>query len=463
MTDKPIGSAIRTYTGVLFDFLHPEESDLNIVDISHSLSLLCRFAGHCKEFYCVTPETRILTRDLQWVAAGNIKTGTELVGFDEDLIDKAQRGKRRRKLKPSTAKVHGIIQRDVYRIYLSDGTTLESSSEHPWLCSTKASLNQVWLTTKQIAEDFSLGRKRQIVRFLKPWRTDENRDAGYMAGVLDGEGSVSFKSGDSSGAAQALHVGFAQKNNVLLKVACTYLEEHHFSFRNKPNTANKKVHNVSVLGGWQEQLRLLGSVRPQRLLEKWEKRFAKHYRRTFSALSHPVVTAVEFLGKQDVVALETSSHTYFAEGFGAHNSVAEHSVRVSYACPPEHAMWGLCHDMAEAYVTDVPRPLKHMDNMAEYREHERGVMAAICKWLEIAEREPVEVKAADNVLLVTEQRDMLHNSIPDFNITPLKNEIKPWSPRKANYIFQLRYAELKGWDLLWTDKLILWYLKRTLI
>jgi hypothetical protein len=461
VTDKPIGSAIRTYTGVLFDFLHPEESDLNIVDISHSLSLLCRFAGHCKRFYCVTPETKILTRDLLWVPAKNIKTGTELIGFDEYLKDKAQCGKRRRKLRPSTATVHGIIQRDTYRLCLSDGSYLESSSEHPWMCSTKVSQNQVWLTTKEIAEDFAAGKTRKLVRFLKPWFVDESREAGYMAGVLDGEGCVSFKSGDNSGTARALHVGFAQKKNVLLRKACEYLTDHGFSFRNKPSSANKTVHNVTIKGGWQEQLRLLGSVRPLRLLDKWEKRFAQHYRRTFESLSHPTVVHVEFLGKQDVVALETSSHTYFAEGFGAHNSVAEHSVRVSYACPPEHAMWGLCHDMAEAYVTDVPRPLKHMDNMAEYREHERGVMAAICKWLEIAEREPVEVKAADNVLLVTEQRDMLH--IPDFNITPLKNKIKPWSPRKANYIFQLRYAELKGWDLLWTDKLILWYLKRTLI
>jgi 5'-deoxynucleotidase YfbR-like HD superfamily hydrolase len=440
--NKPIGSAIRTYTGKLFDFEHPEKSPINIEDIAHSLSLLCRFAGHCKEFYCVTPETRVLTRNLMWTPAKNIKTGTELIGFDENLKDKAQCGKRRRKLRPSTATVHGIVQRDVYRLCLSDGSYLESSSEHPWLCSTKASQNQVWLTTKEIAEDFAAGKTRKLIRFLKPWSMDESREAGYMAGVLDGEGSVSFKSGDKNGTAQALHVGFSQKKNILLRKACEYLTDHYFSFRNKPNSTNKTVHNVTVKGGWQEQLRLLGSVRPMRLLDKWEKRFAQHYRRTFESFSHPTVVNVEFLGKQDVVALETSSHTYFAEGFGAHNSVAEHSYRVSYIVPEEHALWGLMHDAGECYCVDVPRPLKHLAGMESYRAHEKRVMSAICSWFNMDPTEPPEVKAADNIMLVTEQRDLLANSIPDFNIEPLVEEIKPVSSKTAEEMFLCRFNHL---------------------
>lgn len=44
---------IRTYTRKRFDPINPEEELINITDISHALSLLCRANGHFKTFYSV--------------------------------------------------------------------------------------------------------------------------------------------------------------------------------------------------------------------------------------------------------------------------------------------------------------------------------------------------------------------------------------------------------------------------
>jgi len=44
---------IETYTGKLIDPLNPHQDDIEIVDISHALSMNCRFNGHCSEFYSV--------------------------------------------------------------------------------------------------------------------------------------------------------------------------------------------------------------------------------------------------------------------------------------------------------------------------------------------------------------------------------------------------------------------------
>jgi hypothetical protein len=44
---------IQTYTGIQFYPLDPKIESINIEDIAHSLSMLCRFTGHCREFYSV--------------------------------------------------------------------------------------------------------------------------------------------------------------------------------------------------------------------------------------------------------------------------------------------------------------------------------------------------------------------------------------------------------------------------
>ena len=123
-------------------------------------------------------------------------------------------------------------------------------------------------------------------------------------------------------------------------------------------------------------------------------------------------------------------------------SVAEHSYRVSYVCPQEHAFWGLMHDAGESCVQDLSRPLKHMKGMEPYRAHEKRVMDAICKQFGMDPVEPPAVKEADNVLLVTEQRDLMNNSIPDFNVKPLVLLIAPVTSRQAEILFLKRFKEL---------------------
>lgn len=51
---KPAETAtIMTYSGRRVDVLALRPSDIDIEDIAHSLSLQCRFGGHCREFISV--------------------------------------------------------------------------------------------------------------------------------------------------------------------------------------------------------------------------------------------------------------------------------------------------------------------------------------------------------------------------------------------------------------------------
>jgi len=47
------GGWITTYSGKKFWPLDPKAEDISIYDIAHALSLICRFGGHCRNFYSV--------------------------------------------------------------------------------------------------------------------------------------------------------------------------------------------------------------------------------------------------------------------------------------------------------------------------------------------------------------------------------------------------------------------------
>ena len=44
---------IQTYSGRQFWPLEPDSNDVNIIDIAHPLSLICRYSGHSERFYSV--------------------------------------------------------------------------------------------------------------------------------------------------------------------------------------------------------------------------------------------------------------------------------------------------------------------------------------------------------------------------------------------------------------------------
>jgi uncharacterized protein len=125
-------------------------------------------------------------------------------------------------------------------------------------------------------------------------------------------------------------------------------------------------------------------------------------------------------------------------------SVAQHSVLVSHVCNFEDALWGLLHDASEAYLIDIPRPLKKSGYMGAYIEFEHQMQKAICKRFGLPEKEPPSVKRADTVLLATEARDLMQPLHPDWRqpVEPLPFKIEAWSPQQAKDNFLKRFSEL---------------------
>ena len=110
--------------------------------------------------------------------------------------------------------------------------------------------------------------------------------------------------------------------------------------------------------------------------------------------------------------------------FGGHcvqfYSVAQHSVLVSQACErmapevPGAALWGLLHDASEAYLADVPRPVKPY--MTGYQELETQLQQAVARRFDLRWPIPEIVKRVDNAILADEMARLMVAPPADWNL-----------------------------------------------
>lgn len=145
------------------------------------------------------------------------------------------------------------------------------------------------------------------------------------------------------------------------------------------------------------------------------------------------------------IAHALSNQCRFAGHCKKFYSVAEHCVRVSWELPRKAKLWGLLHDASEAYLVDLPRPIKRGTRLGvEYKEMEEVLMDVICIKFGITSIEPPEVRKADNILLMTEARDLLGEPPSPWNETakPLSIEIIPWDNSKAKIMYLKEFSEL---------------------
>ena len=122
-------------------------------------------------------------------------------------------------------------------------------------------------------------------------------------------------------------------------------------------------------------------------------------------------------------------------------SVAEHSFMVSRMVPEKYRLEALLHDASEAYLCDVPRPLKHLPEFARYREIETEVQAEILARFGIFEtpESHAAIHEADNRMLATEARDLMtHRDIQAWSALPEPYDLdlqKPLLPNDAKGVF----------------------------
>jgi hypothetical protein len=146
-----------------------------------------------------------------------------------------------------------------------------------------------------------------LKKYAAPWEVDTSREAGYIAGILDGEGALT--GWDRRGT----RITFGQNPGVVVETVTRYLKEKGFDLVAYED-ANRKCVNHYLAGNNRPALRAVGMFRPERFLEKQDQMVLGQRK-----YQNVKVASIEPVGEQEVIALETDSHTFFAEGFATHN------------------------------------------------------------------------------------------------------------------------------------------------
>jgi len=118
---------------------------------------------------------------------------------------------------------------------------------------------------------------------------------------------------------------------------------------------------------------------------------------------------------------------------------------------PDDELWGLFHDATEAYMIDLPTPIKV--TLPEYGKREEALMDLLIDALKLPPHDgpgqlPAVVKSADAVALVTEARQLMFGGVSDWSepfqkITPFPGKIEPLAPEEAKALFLNRFADIK--------------------
>ena len=129
-------------------------------------------------------------------------------------------------------------------------------------------------------------------------------------------------------------------------------------------------------------------------------------------------------------------------------SVAEHSVHVSHEIAPRLALLGLMHDAAEAYLGDVPTPMKN--RLPAFSEAEDHLMELVSHTFGFdlpssGSDDKLELKRADMQLLADEKEMLTRQEPKPWPGLPAAHKverIKSWSPAEAKQQFLARFGDL---------------------
>lgn len=259
---------------------------------------------------CLTRNHLMLTADLKWIRAGDVTEETQLLAFDEEGQGVKSNGHvMRRKWQIANVIDSFPLRAECARVHLETGESITCTVDHPWLVK-RARKGMTWVEAKDLIRYSD--RPERVLRQLEPWTQKTSYEAGWLAGMYDGEGSLSFGLHGSPNLLLTQNEGFTADLIAQRLASLGYSATQYRRSRDRHSLID-----FYIPGGFPETLKVLGELRPERLIKKLNDGFVEN--RTIQPWPVQVV-AVEPVGIKTIQSIKTSTGTYIGEGFLMHNT-----------------------------------------------------------------------------------------------------------------------------------------------
>lgn len=293
--------------------------------------------GECS--HCLTPDALVLMDDLTWRPLGELQVMDKVFSFEEE---RQPNQPARHWCTGTITHIHREIQ-DVYEVLLENGDKIKTTAEHKWLARARCDSNYTWVETQNLwfggvnvkgehKTGPHTGKTCSVVcKPIKVIRQEMSQDAGWIAGMIDADGSVCQQNiNNPDGTVRygfRVSVAQCEKYPDIASRIRKLLEK--FTDNRKPcrqcmnkweddkrnfGKRNYNMYQYMITGTNIEKLMFLQKVRPLKI-RKVDINKLGQIRSRYDTK----VKSVRYVGKQEIVVMETDTHTFIANGYAMHN------------------------------------------------------------------------------------------------------------------------------------------------
>lgn len=275
-------------------------------------------------YACTPAESPILMSDLTMKPICELRPGDEIVGFTTDTESST---KRRALTRSVVHRVYTYPNAEIMKITLKSGKVIRCTSDHKWYMGKQAKRRQGRYADDPIYQPAKIGRRLMRIcdDHVPVFPNDLQRDAGWLAGFFDGEGSASNckKPGGHRASVAINFYQTCEKNLPICDKLEQVLERLGFAYSVDDRKRPEK---------WQRSraYRLTGQSLPlyQRFLHavgpvKWRQRIEDGAYKAQFIIDEDEVVSIDPDGAETVYALETTTGNYVVWGLASSNSAGQ--------------------------------------------------------------------------------------------------------------------------------------------